>query len=248
MRAYGVDLHPHYQDGFKRTDEDFAIFKVSEGVHEYPDAVEYALSFDFPVAGAYHYFRSGYTAKEQTGPFLDAAAQIDADLLAIDFEDTIETFTLKDVQHLKTMHDLCIETGKRVLIYAGRYDIQKYLFQNEFDWVRRKPEYYPLWIAQWPYDVGSWPAENYMEVASNEEKWQPVLPAGMTVWKIWQFYVTGHDHDVFNGTLEEMKEWVGIDQDEPEPTPEPPSEDCEDLRVAAEGVVAAAEKLEDVLG
>lgn len=219
MRAYGVDLHPVYQAGFQKTDEDFGIFKVSEGREKYPGYKEFAMGFNFRVTGAYHYFRAGIPPRDQYVPFLEAQEEIGADFLALDFEDTEETFEAGDIEHLKTLHDKVIElSGKRVLLYSNPSDIQKYLFKNGYDWIRRKPAQYPLWVAQWPYAKNEW-VGNYTDVITKPEVWMPRLPAGMTSWMFWQFYVTDRCHDVYNGTIEDLEAWIQFEG------PIPPS-DC----------------------
>jgi GH25 family lysozyme M1 (1,4-beta-N-acetylmuramidase) len=83
---------------------------------------------------------------------------------------------------------------------------------------------FPLWIAQYPY-------KNYLPgYLDLFEAMNPWLPIGFNAWKIWQcndqvpgvlFGLTENaaDFNLFNGTIDDMKAWLGMPVTSPITTP-----------------------------
>jgi hypothetical protein len=175
-----------------------------------------------PIRGAYHYFRSEHSPanrtitfpwEKQADFFLSCVEDKDFDFYALDFEvndicidrcheaeenwvtakDNVDDdgrFTENAQQWMDYVRQ---ESGKPLLIYT-----------NE-DLYRKWMNKWPLWIAQWR-GTGPEATPDLSRIAAED-------------WKIWQYAVKEKgreygasskeiDLDVFNGTLEEMRQWL----------------------------------------
>jgi len=127
---------------------------------------------------------------------------------------------------------------KPVLLYSRSGVIQEWIVNHGQGWWKDED----LWIAQWPYDEVRYGPQRakLLDVPTNTVKWNPRLPAGATGWKVWQYSADGNkrasefgasgnsnlDLNVFNGTMEEMKEWCKGPEVPVPPTPP----DCSEVR------------------
>lgn len=219
-RARGIDISHYQKEYTPQSKHDFVIIKCSDG--KFKNSLydqHYQAAFESgKLVGAYHYLRSGFQWQEQVVAFAEYARG--AHFLAVDFEKKGNVFSTEFITSTFEMIYGLVKAHKgkkRVLFYSSPAVIQEWLFQNGITWLR---DYEDLWIAQWPYK--GW--NNRLNEVPNEKMgWFPRLPAGCNHWRVWQYAGDGDlqgqyngvpsrdvDLDIFNGTVREMKEWVGM--------------------------------------
>lgn len=171
-----------------------------------------------PIKMAYCYLNSVTALNIQVEEFLDTVekAPFEWDGFVCDWEGSYntlsESFADKGVQWMEQIKEL---TGKPVILYTNISLYDTY-------WSSRGIGY-PLWIANFLPD-GSWTIETIHNKVPN-------MPVSRKTWKIWQFsstikgtdWGTGRedagDIDMFNGTLDDMREFLAGGEGE---TPEIP--------------------------
>lgn len=251
MRAQGIDFSKH-QWGYDPTvkKHEFAMVRASIGWLTDIRFVLHAESIsDLPVRMAYHYFRDlGINDPKfwlrQADLYLENVMPYRFDAHVMDFERKHNKPSMRFGDGTKSWIDyVATETGKKTMLYSNRASYQEYLLPFGQRWMVN----YPFMIAQYPYK--GW-HDNLQGVYDGT--WQPVLPAGHHDWRFWQFSADGNrkgtengiikkswertpdvDLQVYNGTLDEMKEWLGLGEPEvpvppvpvpPVPKPLPPVE------------------------
>jgi hypothetical protein len=237
-RAFGIDISPRSHTHFTwKSGIDFVVVGVSDGNAILtgscvPSGIGYGGLLEeaqkAPVTGAYHYARSGVDPVVQLDKFFAAINGYEVDFYALDFETKNNVKSKAFAEAVEYMYNEMSVMAPTVL-YSGRFIIQDWLFAYGKYWPRENP----IWIAQYPYDEkANGPAEELLNVPT-DLNWTPVLPAGCD-WRIWQYSAGGNrraaemglrggvdvDCDVFNGTIEEMKAWAGVEIVVP-PTPGP---------------------------
>jgi len=246
-RAIGVDVS-HWDGTFdpqKATKTiDFAIMKTSEGLFKDPkfDIIWSGVQ-KVPIRGAYHYFRSDADWQKQTDFFISLVRGLDFHFYVLDYEAHGNVLDSVFAQHAHNWIDYVGMTlGKIVLLYTNPSHYDADLFPYG-DWMKD----YPLWLAQ------------YFTVAPSPEK-TPYLPKKRKAgdWRIWQWaseinYV-GHGHEygcggnsvdlnAFNGTVADMRAWLGLGTLPPPPPPPPPPPTTIEERVTK--LEERVKKLED---
>jgi lysozyme len=159
------------------------------------------------LRGAYHFFRANVDAKKQATKFIDYVKSMkdDGELPPVlDLETQDNQGKDKIIARAKTWLDLVEAAfGRKPIIYSGQYFLQDYFSEaggGPPSWARD----YPLWLAQYP--------NTYVEGS------QPTLPRGWFKWAFWQYSEKGRvnginakvDLNVFNGTLEELYKFTGV--------------------------------------
>ena len=169
------------------------------------------------IRGAYHYLNSDATWQNQADKFLSIVAPYDYHFYVCDFEGS---YNIMNSSFAKMAWDwiqyVRQQTGKPILLYTSPSLYNSYIAPSQgvygIDW-----NTVPLWTAQWffiPNPDGT-----------------PSTPTGRTAgWKLWQYTDKGDgtkygvarptacDLNVYNGTVAQMKTWLGIDTT---PPPEP---------------------------
>lgn len=231
MRARGIDISTHQEiydpSVFKH---DFVFIRSTYNI--YPDErfTQHAESIaEVPVRGAYHYF-SSYAAstdelfwQKQADKYMEVVKEYDFDLYILDFERKHNEPSMRFGAGAKKWLDYVAEqSGKPVILYSNPASYQEYLLPYGQRWMND----YPFWVAQYPYDR-VW-NERLTDVFSISGGWEPRLPAGHTEWKFWQFSADGNqkgpenglvrrvwhltppaiDLDVFNGTVQDLMDWL----------------------------------------
>ena len=216
-RAHGIDISK-WQVSFDPTrnpdDTDFVVIRASYGTRtdEKYDAFLEAIK-PIPIRGAYHYFQSAPAWKDQAEHFLSLVEDKDLHFYVLDFETTGNERTRKFSSNgEKWMQHVADETDKKVVLYTNP-NVYKTWLRPFGDWMRD----WPLWIAQY-----------FFEPDRNRT---PALSAGADDWKIWQYSADAPpnekgseygvesrniDLDVYNGTVGQMREWLGIGGEPPE--------------------------------
>ena len=207
MRAKGIDLS-HWQKTFEpKGNIDFIIQKVSEGLAK--DALYNVLLPSVKTLerrGGYHYFRTEVDPIAQAEFFFNTQGGQGFKFLVVDYEGTGNVLDATGEANLaEFVEELTIYTNKPILLYTSPYTLRDSLIAYDDDWAN-----VPLWIAH--YKDGE------------PETWG-------NPWKFWQYtsegdgteYGVGSTHvdlNVFNGTVEELDAWLGIE----------PVDCCEELR------------------
>lgn len=227
IRAQGIDISPRSTHRYMhKMDHDFVIVGVSDGravLDGSAQLLEDAQDAEFVLA--YHYARSDVPPGKQIETYLSAIEGHRVDGNNVDFEKRNNIGSEKFALNVKFMIDsFTAETNLRSLLYSRSGVIQEWMFHFGVDFIRRS-EYF-LWQAQWPFY--GW--NDALLNIRDPEYWQPRLPAGVTDWKLWQYSAdyngkgsvhgvdsTDVDLDVFNGTVEDMREWLYPETEEPAP-------------------------------
>ena len=155
-----------------------------------------------PLRGAYHYFKDNQRWQEQADEFLSAVKDNGFHFYVLYVKDETppkggSTSFLADVeQWLQYVDD---QVNGRVLLGIGE---------------AFRPGSFGTWMKEWPLLFEHYPPEPNR----NDD---PALPRGFTEWRIWNYTdqgnnaefgtgATGVDLDVYNGTPQEMGEWLGL--------------------------------------
>jgi GH25 family lysozyme M1 (1,4-beta-N-acetylmuramidase) len=160
------------------------------------------------LRGAYHFFRANVDAKKQANKFIDYVKSMNDNgelPPVLDLETNDGQTREKVIARAKTWLDL-VEAAfnRKPIIYSRAYFLQDFFSEAGGGppvWAKN----YPLWLAQYPnlYVEGS----------------QPTLPRGWFKWNFWQYSQSGRvnginakvDMNVFNGTLEALYKFGGVD-------------------------------------
>jgi len=223
MRAIGIDIYQLYQPNYVlQAHHDFIVMKIADGSRKVGFERIFKQAEFVPAKIGYIYLRSNSTAHAQIDTVCAIDNDFDLDAYAVDFERYGNKPSRAFGQILKDVIDgVADRTGKKVLLYSNPAVVQEWLLFYGHTWAKD----YPLWIAQYPYR--GW--NEKMRDVPRSEDWQPRLPAGFTNWKFWQYSADGNkqgpdngimkphpwsvtpsvDMDVFNGTAEELMQWIG---------------------------------------
>jgi len=231
-RAQGVDVS-RWQGWFRPETAtqriDFAAQKLTDGFN-YTDSKANEMWSgvkQVEMRGAYHYQRSGVSWLAQANYFLDVASKYDHHFFALDVE--IYNNSLNDsfwADMYRIIHHWTEQApSKKIVLYSNRY-----LFVD-FIYPRIKAIYGGTGLTWLVDNVNIWYAQYWNEPSVDKD---PALPTWMKTWRFWQItasYFAGAnwgvqskevDVDVFNGTPEQMRAWLGISTQPPvEPDPPP---------------------------
>lgn len=228
-RAHGIDIS-HHQTVFdvnaNREDIQFIIIRASNGTVKDKRFDQFVVDIaEVPVRGAYHYFRSEhspvnpsktYRWQDQADFFLKCVNDRGFHFFALDIEQAFiqgvpdnERSPEFAADAEKWMRYVEKKTGKPVLLYTNPDKYEHWLMPFG-DWM----EEWPLWIAQ------------YWDPPRRNKR--PSLPKGVTEWRFYQYSADtppngrgkefgvdtkNVDLNVFNGTVEDLRLWLGLDVD-----------------------------------
>lgn len=230
-RAHGIDIS-HWQGTYNYHQTwgqvDFVIQKMTEGTwwdQNYGALWDNGTS-QVAIRGMYHYQRSGVSWKAQADNILAMVERVTPKIhiIALDVEkinNTLDKTYFSDSKRI--LEYLSVNSDRRVVLYINPdvFNIAHPLMLKNFgqEGVRWLFDY-PMWLAQywWTPDPNK----------------QPATPALRGDWDIWQYTDKGDsknaqgwrrygspDLNVFNGTVDQMRVWAGVD-DAPAP-PQPPA-------------------------
>lgn len=233
-RAQGVDVYGKYQGYFRPETAtqriDFAIQKLTEGV-TIVDAKRdeiWAGVKQIGMRGAYHYQRSGVSWYAQANYFLDFAAKYDHHFIALDVEkinNTLDNTFISDMYRIFNHWKDQVRGSKKIVLYSN-YDVF-----NNFILPKIRQLFGDAGVKWLVEEVDVWYAQYYFLPSVNK---QPSLPPWMKTWKLWQITASAFkgsefgvqsqevDVDVFNGTADQMRAWLGLAPGVPEEPEEPP--------------------------
>jgi GH25 family lysozyme M1 (1,4-beta-N-acetylmuramidase) len=166
------------------------------------------------LRGAYHFFRCNIDGKRQANKFIDYVKSMNDNgelPPVLDLETNDGQTKEKVISRVKAWMDTVEDAfNKKPILYSRAYFLQDYFSEpggGPPAWAKE----HPLWLAQYPdvYGEGS----------------QPYLPRGWFKWNFWQYTQTGRvnginakvDLDVFNGTLQELYKFAGVDLESGQP-------------------------------
>lgn len=233
-RAQGPDLSHweiSYDPDLAVETANFAITKATDGMYGVDPALDSIWKGirKLPITGLFHYQRSGTSWMGQADHFLTKVNLYNPNIVALDVETTFnainDTFFQDSYRILRYLESkLAGRNGVRVVLYTNPTIFENFIWPI---WLRyfglegeRYAETVPLWIAQ------------YWNVRSPDK--DPGMPSQRNTWNIYQWTDRGISADwgggaasidlnVFNGSYETMRLWLGLDLEEPtpDPTPEP---------------------------
>lgn len=243
-RAQGVDVYGPYQGYFRpeiATQRiDFAIQKLTEGitiVDPKRDEIWSGVK-QIGMRGAYHYQRSGVSWLAQADKFLEIASKYDHHFIVNDIEKINNVVTINNKPNYSFFADMFRilnhwkeqSPSKRVVLYSN-FD----LFNN-FIYPAIKQLYGDLGVKWLTEEIDIWYAQYWNTPSVDKD---PSLPLWMETWRIWQITDTAlkplmgsdwgmqsldGDINVYNGTPDQMRAWLGLTSQppvEPEPIPVP---------------------------
>lgn len=241
MRSHGIDISK-YQVSFSPpmippNPIDFCIQRTGYGLRQ---DERYEELWDgvkqIPIRGAYHYFSSAVGWEHQANFFMETQAKHDYHFLALD----IEVYYNKKSEGFwwgakRFIDKVAKDTGKKVLVYTNPNVYKTWLLPYG-DWMKD----YPLWIAQY------W-------LAYSPEKNPGMYRMKRTDWKFYQYTDKakgasygvrsgGIDLNVFNGTAEQLLDWVGISDNTSD---KPPITDSEIRNEILNEAMQAIEEIKD---
>lgn len=182
----GCDISHYQGTKFDVSNQDFVIMKVTEG-KTWQDPVWRAhlakCLEQNKIYGFYHYARpENNTPEEEVDNFLNTIGQhIGKCLMALDYEGVAHNVGQKWALEWLTLVEK--RTGIKPFFYTSQAYLKKYASVANCG--------YPLWVAR------------YAEYVGNVDPFKD--------WKIWQTTSTPYDVDYFNGTIDELKKYCGMD-------------------------------------
>jgi len=221
-RAHGIDISK-YDKFFKpetaTTQLDFVIQRIGYGVRK-DEAFDTLVDgvMRVPIRGGYHYLSSGVDWKRQADLFLEHTANKPYHFFACDFEGAFNTMSSEFAYSAwRWITYVANVSKKKTVLYTNPSNYTSYIIPSSriygINW-----ESIDFWVAQYNFT----PNPNA----------QPAIPKGRQSWHVWQYTDKGDgtkygvarptacDLNVFNGTKEQMAEWLKIDN-HPPPTNEP---------------------------
>jgi GH25 family lysozyme M1 (1,4-beta-N-acetylmuramidase) len=224
-QARGIDVSHHRGiidwDQVLASGVSFGIVKATDGsayVDTYFDRNWSGMRQAGVIRGAYHYFRPDEDSVEQARHYLEVAGYslYKTDLPPVlDFEAyppaayaAFKQLSLtKRINKVKSwLNTVSDATGRLPIIYTNQSTWQSVMENSEAF------SHYPLWVANYGVSKPYVPADNW----------------GGQGWTIWQFSASGEvpgvnngdppvDQNIFNGTLADLRDWLGIDGTRPTP-------------------------------
>lgn len=188
LKAVDISHYQRHLDwaALKATGIALVIAKATEGAHTtddmYASHISNARAFGLGT-GAYHFFHPGIDAKVQAQHFCSVA--LGQNLLVLDWETTNGVPQAFDLEQGMTFLETVESMTKRVpMIYGSPYFLEALKLDERF-------KRFPLWIAHYGAKC-------------------PLVPAPWDSWAIWQYSdANGFDHNLFNGSAEDLKAFVG---------------------------------------
>lgn len=206
-RAHGIELS-YWDQSFDPTvnpvEIDFVLVKATEGTQYVdPNLDTYVKQIkSIPLRGAYHYLKENQPWQEQADLFLSNVKDKGFHFYVLYLESPSKggstQFLVDAEQWLQYVDN---QVSGRVLLGTSSAFLSE--FGSSAKWMTERP----LLVAQYP------PEPNPND--------QPALPQAFAEWKIWNYSDKGNNAeygtgaggvilDVYNGTPQEMGEWLGL--------------------------------------
>lgn len=216
-RAHGIDISKYDQwftPGSATGQLDFVIQRTGYGT--VTDERFFQLQpgvLEMQIRGGYHYLSSAVPWQDQADLMLELVGDTHH-FLAVDYEKYYNNLN-------RAFADACYQT----LQYLKKYFWGKVLLYTNPDVYENFLKIY----GDWPDNEELWLGQYWWFPSPNKN---PGLPAGRSEWTFWQYTDKGNgplygvarptacDLDVFNGTVDDLRAWVGIQPTLP-PPPEP---------------------------
>lgn len=213
-RAHGLDISKY--DLFFRPEEatgqlDFVVQRISYRTTR-DEAFDTLIGgvLSVPIRGGYHYLNSDTDWKRQADKFIEYVSPYKYHFFVCDFEGAFNVLSMDFANRAwNWIHYVQDKTGVTNLLYTSPSLYKDWIFpsQNKFgiNW-----NSVPLWQAQWLH-------------TPNPNGTPSKVSGRISGWNLWQYTDKGNgklygvsrptacDLDVYNGTVEQMKEWLKID-------------------------------------
>ena len=193
MRAKGIDIS-HWQGlYYPPVGLDFIVVKATEGTatdSEYADNVDRIV--EVPIKGTYHYYRTEIDPIDQAEYVWEVVKDDGFDFYALDYEKYNNILDRAGAEGLWECYQyLKLLTDKPIVLYTTEYIFRDNVLVWNEGWIDVE-----LWVARW----------------ANVD--DPLFLDLGAKWAIWQYgIVEDIDRNVFNGTLEEMMDWIKTKQE-----------------------------------
>ena len=215
MRAKGIDISKYQNKFTYKENIDFCIIKATEGwgVDKYfLQNVNEVMKV--PVRGAYHYYRTATAPIIQADNFLAYVKDRNFHFLCVDWEHTNNDLNPQTANDYVAMLEyLSLNQDLPVLVYTSPY-----IYRDELSNWEPIVHEYPKWIARYSgadIETGS-PTTGIID---------------NVLWDIWQYSSKGNgplygtsrvedsytdkiDLNVYNGTPEDMKKRLGVEEED----------------------------------
>lgn len=206
-RAHGIELS-YWDQSFDPTinpdDIDFVLVKATEGTQYIdPNLDKYVKQIQsIPLRGAYHYFKDNQPWQEQADLFLSNVKDKGFHFYVLYLETPAKGDSAQFLADARRWLEYVSNQVKgRVLIGTSSAFLSEYGSSVK-------------WMSEWPLLVAQYPGE------PNRDG-NPALPQNFMEWSIWNYTdngdntefgtgATGVILDVYNGTPQEMGEWLGL--------------------------------------
>ena len=191
------------------TKTDGVIMKASQGNylpdHSFPGYWANAAKHNM-IGGHYHYYDPGINPHSQALYYYEVTRAVGAS--KSDFPPILDVEMPPFVSaHIhETLEEISSLFNRKPMVYTSP---SVWGSMGILSWSKD----YPLWVAQYPFK------EKLLQYIPLYDAMNPWLPIGFNTWKIWQcagdlpgstWGATGSmDYNLFNGTLDELKAWVG---------------------------------------
>lgn len=240
QRAHGIDISKYdkfFQPETATGQLDFVVQRIGYGLFR-DEAFETLVGgvMQVPIRGGYHYLTSGVSWKAQADLFLQHVEGRRYHFFACDFEGYYNEMSPQFAHDAwQWIEYVAKNSGVKTILYTNPSNYDGYISpsvkQYGIDW-----DDVDLWLAQYWYVPD--PNKN------------PSMPKGRTDWRIWQYTSKGNgtqygvsrptacDLNVFNGTVAEMRSWLGLDSTPP--PPDPPANKKMVIEFAGHGTIEIA--------
>jgi GH25 family lysozyme M1 (1,4-beta-N-acetylmuramidase) len=220
-RAHGIDMSKYdlFFEPITATGQlDFVIQRVSYRTtrdEAFTTLLPGVLSV--PIRLGYHYLNSDRGWREQADAYLSFVAGLEYHAHICDFESAFNVMSVEFAyQAWQWIQYVAEKTGKKVLIYTSLNEYNVYLTPSQTKYYGINWNTVDYWQAQWFF--------------TPNPNGTPTMPTSRTAgWKLWQYTSKGDgtiygvarptacDLNVFNGSVADMRAWLGLDAEEPTP-------------------------------
>ena len=224
-RANGIDISKYQASFTDQGNIDFIIIKATEGLAKDPLFDQFCEDTKtVPRRAAYHYFRTAVDPVEQAEFFFDTQNGNEFKWLCVDYEKTHNTLDREGQNNLKIFWDTLDGIASpevSFVLYTSPYIFRDNLIAYNVFWA-----HVPLWMAHYN---GQDPETGAPNTWGND-------------WLFWQYSADGNrkgaeygvgsvdvDLNVFNGSVEDMDNWLGIEE---KPKNEPNEQTSLNLTIA----------------
>ena len=236
-RAIGFDISKwqrEWKESQSEVKHDFGWIKASDGESADPRFEQhYEQLLEVPRRGAFHYLRSDLPWESQLNCFLNLIHDKSFHMVKLDFEGIGNVLSWQFGRDAQRWTNHCESEFKGLTLLYTNVKYYHYLVNQGFRWMNN----FDLVLARYPFDRCWDPS---LEKIQEPDFWHPALPATRKEWTFWQFSADGNkqgprhgvtrqpwhiynllypdiDLQVFDGTPEDLDDYLEIGEGPPDP-------------------------------